>query len=958
MAISAAAQNVDSLRAEEARLVERGLNDWLSAYSVPHYRPSRPMGADSFRIDRENARIDFFFNEPFYSQTLTQEGLEGVRAGISRNLPEAFTDYRLNIYGRDGRPMEDYVPNLYRARAMDRSRMWGGKDYMGAPWTQCISRPYYPTRGLKGRHVFVTPSHGRYYNKAKDEWNWQRPYLFCTTEDLFTQSIVNPFLIPMLERAGAVVCSARERDYQTAEAVTDNDTPTSNQGTYAETEREGTLWTTLTGTKGFALPEGVLTDSIMPFSLGTVRAVPSARQATATAIWTPRIPRDGSYAVYVAYATRTNSVDDAHYTVRHKGGETHFLVNQQMGGGTWVYLGTFEFAAGQHPEGSVVLTNESNHHGIVTADAVRFGGGRGRNVRGTTGPTGLPRHLENARAYAQWAGMPDTLFNSFRGENDYNDDIRCRPYMANWLSGGSVYNPTQGGGRVPFEAVVAVHSDAGYKPYDFVGTLGICTTDREGKTIFPSGVSRQASADLAHIVLQTIANDLSATFKTDWRRRETWDRNYGESRLPDLPSIILETLSHQNFNDLRYGHDPNFKFVIARSIYKALLRYVNAQHGTRDVVVQPLPVRAFAALLDRDGLRARLSWKPTDDELEPTAAPTQYILYTKRGDGGFDNGRIVRDTQTVVDIEPGVRYSFRIAAVNDGGESFPSETLSVFSAKEKRGEVLIVNGFDRLSGPAYVLTPDSAGFDLRTDIGVPYVSTSAFAGYQENFDRTKGGEVGPEALGFCNAALEGAVIAGNNFALPETHGAAIAAADGFSYSSCSREAAAEIDWAAYQAIDYIAGLQRDAPQNMKPYKTFDTAIRRKMETYQGGIFVSGAYIGTDMQREDERAFTRDVLGYTFYAQAHNDSLGVSGLRLHLPLCSEFNNSQYAVQQYDVLLPADHAFAAFAYADGQPAGVASERNGRRVVAAGFPFECITDVEIRNSAMRAILKFLSN
>ena len=34
------------------------------------------------------------------------------------------------------------------------------------------------------------------------------------------------------------------------------------------------------------------------------------------------------------------SVSDAKYLVFHKGGVTEFLVNQQIGGGTWVYLGT------------------------------------------------------------------------------------------------------------------------------------------------------------------------------------------------------------------------------------------------------------------------------------------------------------------------------------------------------------------------------------------------------------------------------------------------------------------------------------------------------------------------------------------------------------------------------------------------------------------------------------------
>ena len=78
-----------------------------------------------------------------------------------------------------------------------------------------------------------------------------------------------------------------------------------------------------------------------------------------------------------------NSADDALYTVYHKGGTTQFKVNQQMGGGTWIYLGTFGFNAGRNNECKVVLNNLSSKVGrIITADAVKIGGGMGNIARG------------------------------------------------------------------------------------------------------------------------------------------------------------------------------------------------------------------------------------------------------------------------------------------------------------------------------------------------------------------------------------------------------------------------------------------------------------------------------------------------------------------------------------------------------------------------------------------------
>ena len=85
--------------------------------------------------------------------------------------------------------------------------------------------------------------------------------------------------------------------------------------------------------------------------------------------------------MYVSYTTLPDAVDDAHYTVFHSGGKTEFRVNQRMGGGTWLYLGTFLFEAGENERARVVLDNASSHKGHISADAVRFGGGMGMASR-------------------------------------------------------------------------------------------------------------------------------------------------------------------------------------------------------------------------------------------------------------------------------------------------------------------------------------------------------------------------------------------------------------------------------------------------------------------------------------------------------------------------------------------------------------------------------------------------
>lgn len=94
---------------------------------------------------------------------------------------------------------------------------------------------------------------------------------------------------------------------------------------------------------------------------GTARMTLTTRKNSnpVTASYQPNIPEEGRYAVYVSYQTVEGSVDDAEYTVYHKGQKTTFHVNQQMGGSTWVYLGSFLFDKGCSQFNRVVLSNRS-----------------------------------------------------------------------------------------------------------------------------------------------------------------------------------------------------------------------------------------------------------------------------------------------------------------------------------------------------------------------------------------------------------------------------------------------------------------------------------------------------------------------------------------------------------------------------------------------------------------------
>ena len=802
-------------------------------------------------VDNKNHTVTITLGEEFAQQDITEKLVNKTYKKIKKSLPRQYNKHKLIVMA-NGMPIEDYIPGRKSDNEYD--SYWDDIDYKGKPWVSNISKPNNISLGLSNRHIALWASHGRYYDQKKGFWKWQRPNLFCTTEDLFTQTIVVPYLIPMLENAGATVFTPRERDWQTKEIIVDNDKGVSAEGSWYGEHTEKEPWTD-TGERGFGFRNGILRDGENPFTMGTARMIRTTKKEDkAIAIWQPNFTEEGRYAVYVSYQTMPKSVDDAHYIVRHKGQETHFFVNQKMGGGTWVYLGTFDFDKGENPFNCVALTNQSKRKGVVTADAVRFGGGMGNIERGGD-ISHMPRCLEAARYYAQWAGAPYSIYGNKTGTDDYAEDINTRSLMTNWLAGGSPYVPAKEGKKVPIELSLAVHSDAGYERdgKSLVGSLAICTTSfNDGR--LNSGISRFASQDFIEALRSNVTRDLSKKYKR-WNWRYLWDRNYSETRLPEVPSAIIETLSHQNFPDMKLGQDPNFKFTMARSIYKTILRYVSQMHR-RPCIVQPLQPNLFKATLTGDN-KVRLSWKAQDDELEPTAVPTSYNIYVAAGSGGFDNGTNVRGTSYTMELEPGVMYRFKVTAVNRGGESFPTSTLSAYYQPGATKTAMVINGFSRLSAPAVRDNIHEQGFDIEEDAGVSYGLTAGWSGKQQCFNKSTMGSTEPNGLGYSGNEMAGNFVMGNTFDYVYTHADAIAATKRYNVVSCTSETVESgiVDLINYDVVDLALGLQKYDDNSTVFYKSIPSMLRNKLSAYvlgHGKLIASGAYIGSDLQHDDGR----------------------------------------------------------------------------------------------------------
>ena len=958
--------------------------------------------------------LDFYFTESLGDFPWHQGDAKWFRSTLKSLFPEKYRNYRLGeTYSKRISLGRLETPAItYKGQPAESSHRIAQLNTENQLVRKLENQKF--SKGLEGRNIALWQSHGRYYDQRSERWRWQRPCLFQTCEDMFTQSFIIPYLVPMIENAGGYVLMPRERDTQTNEIIADNDAVYQGEGgRFTGGYEEIGSWTDAGA--GFADTKAFYTGTENPFSLGTARKCEciesSSRKTSARIIWKADVPERGEYAVYVSYKTLPESTTAAHYTVHHLGGQTEFTVNQKKGGGIWIYLGTFEFDKGRN--GYVSLdnrTSEGYSHkkgSVVTADAVRFGGGMGNIARQRKSKdgkefamsvSGMPRSAEAARYWLQWAGADPDIYSQNEESDDYRDDFMSRGDWVAWLSGGSEMNPKQEGKGIPVDLSLGFHSDAGVTPNDsIVGTLAIYTLKSEGIEKLPSGDSRMTSREFADIVQSQIVNDIRAQHDSLWSRRQIWDRSYRESRTPSCPSMLLELLSHQNFADMKYGLDPAFRFTVGRSVYKGMLKYLSNRYGT-PYTVQPLPVEEISVTFGQSGASGRskaiIKWTERLDPVEPTAVPSGYILYTRVDNGAFDTGRAIAKPvkkdgmlSAEADIMPGHVYSFRIAAYNDGGKSFPSETVSIGMPEEGNSEkkVLIVNNFDRISGPVFYDTPSYAGFDNRLDSGVPYVKDIAFIGemYQ---NRRRLDWMSDDNPGF-GASFDdkaGFIVAGNTFDHAAIHGKAILKA-GYPFFSCSNEAFCNDSTVRSSAwtVDLICGKQvtvTDARghQNFTIFTQDMQNVIRKHTEKGGNIIVSGAYIGTDIWdllypvridkdfRKQSISFAEKVLGYKWqggYA-GKKGTIVPYGEAAITDNPMEFHNSQnsvsYCVEAPDGIAPASNAAeTVLRYEDtGVSAGIRYQGNGYRAICLGFPIETLKREDDINAILSSCLNFMAD
>ncbi|MCM1005831.1 MAG: xanthan lyase [Prevotella sp.] len=1021
-------------------LVNNAVLNWVPANLNPG-----GLRVNLVKPDERNHNIQVKLNDNFTYLPVTNEFINDLQSTVRHSLPDSLKNYRpLLMVGN--KSLSYYISKIDKLPVQYRKP---------TPFVREIDPDGKYAKGMNGDILAMWHSHGRYYKNGS--WQWQRPMLFETVEDVYTMSYVLPYIVPMIENAGGYVMLPRERDTNPNEVIVDNDLNEGgeiySQPYYRETN--GTQhWENGEG-DGFIYDLEHFRDTENPFEVGTYRQTATINSGKpSVAAWYADIPADGEYAVYVSYKSLPNSTTDARYTVHYSGGIKDFLVNQSMGGGTWIYLGTFPLRKGFSDQIPIVsLTNESKSAAgkILTADAVKIGGGMGNIERSpsradvaydpstpesgyapqetvqedeecddeedeevdeenedegndeevedalpqntgeesvdqeeTQEPTkhapapkkgaapvfrtsGLPRYLEGARYWLHWAGIPEEVYSPYHGRDDYKDDYTGRALWVNYLAGGSRVLPDEPGLKIPVDAAFALHSDAGRRSDgSTVGTLGIYYT--QGGINYEDGTPRINSRMLTDYVMRQITSDIRNTYNSSWTRRSMWDKSYVEARVPEVPTTLIELLSHQNFGDMQYGLDPNFRFLVSRAIYKAIARFM-AERKDRDVVIQPLPVQEFAITRNGKG-HFKLHWKPTPDPLEPTANPKEYTIYERRGSElGFHKIGTTSSTHYNVKVKDNEIYSFRIVAVNEGGKSFPSETLSCREAPNGGKPVLIVNGFTRVSGPGIVNEGGRLGFDSENDFGVPYIRDISFAGHQRNFSRSS------SELGRSDSNYISTIIAGNTFNYPYVHGYSISNA-GYGFVSCSVQAVekGEVNLRDYDVVDLILGKQKESKtgngQSGWNYKTFPEALQKKIRTFVhhgGDLLVTGEYVASDLystrSSQADRDFATQILGVTLSEvekvrspriQPADDARKGGFANRSYSYNNTLNEDMYIVESPDMLQPIGEGEILFDFDGNTGAAGIQRRDGKSTtIVMSIPFESITNVDFRNALMKEIL-----
>ncbi|HIA01656.1 MAG TPA: N-acetylmuramoyl-L-alanine amidase, partial [Myxococcales bacterium] len=391
-----------------------------------------------------------------------------------------------------------------------------------------------------GKTVYLSQGHGFYWSAVLGRWATQRGNTHGIVEDLVGAEGINHYLIPLLLNAGATVFPMREFDMNVVREVVDQSQALLT-GEWSD------------GPGGYDPSKTVLQSGQNPFEGGHTLITNAGPEVTATARFEFDLEGSRKYALYASWSAAPDRVPDVHFRVHHGNTVSEIRVDQRRHGKTWMYLGHFP-ASLTHVE----VTNQSDHVGTVSIDAIRAGGGLGLIERGSgappaAAPTSMrPRWEECSRYTAQYQGAPTSVYDSSSG-GDHKDDVGNRARYAAWQHEEgedavfvSWHSNAPEGGTGTSTYVYGPNSPNG--SYNFTGTQG--------------------SDALAQNVHNSIVNAIKDEWDPNWKDRgirSVWFGELNPKSNPEMPAVLVEKAFHATEYDANYLAEPRFRFTLARA---------------------------------------------------------------------------------------------------------------------------------------------------------------------------------------------------------------------------------------------------------------------------------------------------------------------------------------------------------------------------------------------------------
>ncbi|MCC7390928.1 fibronectin type III domain-containing protein, partial [Candidatus Sumerlaeota bacterium] len=456
-----------------------------------------------------------------------------------------------------------------------------------------------------------------------------------------------------------------------------------------------------------------------------------------------------------------------------------------------------------------------------------------------------------------------------------------------------------------------------------------CGTTARGLSTYRHSTATTASTNLQNIMHDTMYDHIESLWFPGWTVRGKNVTNFGENSQTNLgtglPGFLIEGLFHDNQADTTGYADPRFRNDYARAIVQGVINYFEDRDGI--TLTNPPETPRNLRAISTGGGNVQITWDAplnSSNDVHFGGAATSYIVYRSSNGFGFDNGTTVASgtTLTVSGVPADAPTYFRVAAVNAGGISFPTETLAASDGDIK---ALIVNGFDRNERslvPTQTIT--NAGTDLR--------------------------RLDPRRFQAFNYSVE--------------HANSLAPL-GIQISGSSNEAVASgaVNLGDYDLVFWILGEESTTDETLSTAE--QTAVANYLALGDRGFFISGAEIGWDLDSQGttgDRTFFNgtlraDYVGddagtYTIASTATGPFAGISSFNFDVA-----SGARYDAEYPDRLTTSSGSTVALTYSGGTADTAAVAYDGTsRVLVFGFPFETIASAAKRDEVMAAAVTFL--